>query len=424
MNLLRAYGPELACGAVILLYFSFVWHFAIDVPVGDDYNDGVLGFVCDWVEADGFAQRMQKLFALHNEHRISWTRLMLLATYGLTGEANFVWMTLLGNLALLLSAIVIVKMLELQREKALFLVLCLVLFQPQPNKIIFYPMSLVQAYWAMLFSLLFLRCLMQGKSWPLGFVFYALATYTTGAGVVVGILALPLLIHKKKYLRLGVVVAVALALAYLYFSDFPPDKLPRSSDLTEKPFLTLNSFIQLTGASAELLYVPQFGTYLLAATILGFFGWLTIKQDFREHPGLYVLMLYLLMTCVLVAVGRTSGDYERMQRVVLDGRYRIYSNILLAVLLVNLPRIFPRGGGKFSIKGIIIIFACLFSLYSYAIKIRISDATKAMRAEGMNEWVRTGNSEQLDTWAVPRAIAEKNLKRAAELGVYAPKSFE
>ena len=65
--------------APILIHLYYVCHYAVNIPLMDDY-DAVLGFLNDFKKS-GTADRVVLLFSQHNEHRILSSNLFYAAYY-------------------------------------------------------------------------------------------------------------------------------------------------------------------------------------------------------------------------------------------------------------------------------------------------------------------------------------------------------
>src|SRR5262249_12074820 len=97
-------GVLLASAALtpVLRYYGVVFGKAVNVPVTDDYDTGLL-FIRDYTsDTATLTKKLGLLFAQYNEHRIAFVRLAFLADYVLFGQLNFRHVSLLGNAALLL----------------------------------------------------------------------------------------------------------------------------------------------------------------------------------------------------------------------------------------------------------------------------------------------------------------------------------
>lgn len=77
-----------------------LWFWSENIVFHDDY--ALLGFLLDWTDpAVPWGEKLQRLVAPHNYHRIVYDRLVTLGTYYLRGRMNVLVMIALGNAALL-----------------------------------------------------------------------------------------------------------------------------------------------------------------------------------------------------------------------------------------------------------------------------------------------------------------------------------
>jgi hypothetical protein len=416
-------GMLLMAAIAPLIYSASIIAFSVNVPVGDDY--AMLGFLNEFQAASGVGSKLQLLFSFHNEHRIVVTRSIMLLCAKATGALDFRTLNMIGNFALLLTLIVIGRMLRLRGDTLKWALLFLIVLQPQPLKLMFYPMAGVQAYFGLLFSFLYLHFSLKDSNWwYAALLFYLLTVLTTGSGVFLAVLGVPLLLYKKCYLRSAIHMAVAILVVILYS--------PSSSNLPyliEHPLTVARFFLLLLGGVSQL---PMLGSPALqiafSLALLGYVAYFLWDETFRASPrfsqeslATLCCLLYLLMIVGLIAVGRASLYEGDLWGASLDGRYRIYSILISALCCIDLVgRFRERGDAAARLSTVLVTLALLFNLVWFVpsiIRMRF-DAVASEKA--MKHWQETRDISVLPIWSTPPEDARTNLVNAISSGVYRP----
>jgi hypothetical protein len=419
----RLNGMIVIAAIAPLLYCASIMVFSVNVPVGDDYS--TLGFLNEFQAADGIGNKLQLLFSFHNEHRIVVTRLIMLLCTKINGSLDFRMLNLIGNSALLITLIVIGRMLRLSETPLKWALLFLIVLQPQPLKLMFYPMAGVQAYFGLLFSFLYLYySLKDSIRWHLTLLFYLFAVLTTGSGIFLVIIGIPILLCKKCYARAAIHLAAAIVVVMLYS--------PNSSNvayLVEHPLIITRFFLLLLGSVSQL---PMLGSSSLqiafGIALLGYFTYFlwheTVRTSFRfsqEKIAVLCSLLYLLMIICLIAVGRASLYESDLWGASLDGRYRIYSILFFAICCVDIVgRLRERGEIAAKFSATMVSIALLFNLVWFVPSIFQMRFDSVRRVQAMRQWQATGDISVLPIWSTPPEDAGINLNTAIKTGAYRP----
>lgn len=415
MTMLAAIAPLLYCASIIA--------FSVNVPVGDDY--AMLGFLNEFHAASGIGNKLQLLFSLHNEHRIVITRAIMLLCTAAAGSLDFGTLNIIGNSALLLTLVVIGRMLRLRGDVLKWALLLLIVLQPQPLKLMFYPMAGVQAYFGLLFAFLYIYySLKESNAWYFTLLFYALSVVTTGSGIFLALIGVPLLLYRKSYQRGALHMAVAVLVLLLYS--------PASSNmpyLFEHPLTVARFSLLLLGSVAQL---PMVGSPYLqigfSLALLGYCAFLiwdgacrTSPRFSQESLATLCCLLYLLMIIGLIAIGRASLYEGDLWGASLDGRYRIYAILFVAICCVDIAgRLREHGGIAVKFTAAMVILATLFNLVWFVPSLFTMRFDAARRVQAMKEWRATGDISVLPLWSTPPADAEINLGTAVRTGTYQP----
>jgi hypothetical protein len=419
----RPYSMIVLAAVAPLLYYASIIAFSVNVPVGDDYS--MLGFLNEFQAASGIGNKLQLLFSFHNEHRIVITRSIMLLCAKVTGALDFRLLNLIGNFALLSALIVIGRMLRLRDDKLKWALLFLIVLQPQPLKLMFYPMAGVQAYFGLLFSFLYLYFSLKDSNWWYSaLLFYVLTVLTTGSGIFLVVLGVPILLYKKCYVRSAIHVVVAILVVLLYS--------PSSSNLPyliEHPLTVVRFFLLLLGSVAQL---PMLGSPSLqigcSIALLGYFAYFIwdgcchrSSRFEKENLATLCCLLYLLMIIGLIAIGRASLYEGDLWGASLDGRYRIYSILFSALCCIDVvERLGKQEGVSAKFSTVLVTLALLFNLVWFvpsAFKMRFDSVG---REKAMKHWQESRDISVLPIWSTPPEEARSNLNIAIRNGVYRP----
>ena len=83
----------------VFTYWFHIFENSVNIPVFDDI--AAFSYLSNLDHTDGFFEKLQLTFGLHNDHRPVFYRSVLWASYHLTGEVNFKSLAILGSSAML-----------------------------------------------------------------------------------------------------------------------------------------------------------------------------------------------------------------------------------------------------------------------------------------------------------------------------------
>ncbi len=356
----------LALAAVpVLVFYGYFWRYAVNVPFQDDY-DGVLGSLMTLLDARSAGEWFRALLAQDDEYRVAFVRLVTLGLYGLTGEADFRILGLLGN-GLLLGFLVLFYRTTRQ------LGLPVVYFAPVPFLLLnqnFYEGTfwgwIPCQYFAVLFwAFLTVYLVSRNRSWS--FVWAVglalVTTFTNGNGLLVFGPGVLLLLYERRWLWLAVWLGTMLLAARLYFYDWelPPYRPKLTDNLRAWPTL-VGGFFAFLGAHIDLLpdapigrraVLPVAAGIAIAgwvgalAFIFGKATWFRLQKNSRPRAEnalahllavrpqavLFVLgaFLFIGLTAGVLVVGRASLGLET----VLLSRYKLNAALLACLTYLS-----------------------------------------------------------------------------------------
>jgi|GEM_PF-3440184 len=315
----------------ILIFGALITCCAIDVPYWDDF-DAILGALNNFSSSDSISDRASTLIALHNEHRLGVLRAFSVATLVLFGQIDFAALTILGNLGLV---VLLIALYQLTKDKfsrtshALLVVCCaFLIFQPQ-----FYDTPLWPTVSLSNFSVVYFAALtflfLERLSWPrfvLALGCGVLGLFSQGNGILILPLALVFLLVRREFAKGAVWAVIAAALLAIYFYGFTPG---HGAAGAFNLWRILDSGLTFLGAA------PAFGSHKLAFAIgtllILAFGWVTYKQLYRKAPGIFLFLIFLLLSVGLCCIGRPDQDAAI---VLLQPRYKFISIVIFATSLI------------------------------------------------------------------------------------------
>jgi hypothetical protein len=408
-----AFAPAAYAVSVVL--------FATNVPVRDDYV--LLMFVNEFQAASGL-EKLRLVFSLHNEHRIAVTRLISLIVQWISGSLDFRALLLVGNAALVLAVVQLGLLLDLGRDWLRWSLLLLICLQPQPEKLMFYPMANVGAYIGLLMAVLYMRWLLEARHFGLVILAYLIAVFSTGAGAFLVLIGIPILLWRRQWIALGVHLVVSCLVFYFYFASASP---AGGAHAIAQPLDAVSFFLQLLGgitspASPSGLFpvLPLVsGAILLAALLAYVYAAISRSRTGITAVKLIVVLCYCLLMIALIVVARVSVYEGRIAEVAIDGRYRIYGILISAVLVVStVDKIVSSPAWRTCIRAGAVLGALVFNVAWFTARLPSMNADAKQRVEGMRLYVLRHDPSGVITGAIDREQALVNLDLALKNGLY------
>lgn len=362
----------LVCLFPVVVYFYFLSHYAINIPLFDDH--AFKNFILDYQKA-AFFEKIQLIFSQHNEHRVAYTRIIVLLIYWFKGEIDYVWMMWIGNLSLF--GIIYLFHKVLKDSKLPFVALlplpCL-LFSLALHENTFWGMASLQNFTVLFWALLLFYLLGFQKNntffWAMAAGFGA--TFTSGNGFFALAVGGLILLLQKQWKWLVVWILFTSVLAFAYFSDYqrppgnPADANLRQIGLFIKGFLSFIGAIGEKGTQYPLEsrsnWAALFGLVLLLIGALksGQILWQCFKKQkpiINQQDWFWLGAFgFLLGSGLVVTFTRIGFGVE----ILLTSRYKIYSVLFLCLVYILVIQWMKPTWSKF-IYPIIIGIALIFN---------------------------------------------------------------
>lgn len=327
---------------IVANYFFYIIQYAINFPFYDDF-DAILEFVRKNSLNPVPMDRIKLLLSQHNEHRFTFSRILILAQYYLTGHINFRWLIIIGNSSLILTLLYLYKSFVYKHNYAIyyFLPVSLILFNFRYHEISFMAIASTQFPWVLLFALMSFYYLFKRdqESFCLSLFFAALATFTSGNGMMVFFAGAFVLFFDKTYTKDKKIVWIVFGLVMMsvYFIGYvkPGYHPPVLKPLLNDPLGFIEYLFAFLGSA-----VTENIRFAVAAgmAMVMFVLFLTLKKYYKETPVIFALIGFILASAALAALTRFGFGVNQS----LDSRYSIYSTFLILCCYIAFVQFFHR----------------------------------------------------------------------------------
>ncbi|GAB2782421.1 hypothetical protein GCM10027275_27630 [Rhabdobacter roseus] len=343
------------------------------------YDDITILSVIPGFEEATWAERWQRLTDPFPEHRLVFSRTVVLLTYYLSGHVNLVGLMIVGNVCWAGCAYFFYRVFQrLGLSLWYFVPVMWLWFNIQAYENIFWGVSSLCNFGVLFFATLSLYSATHHRSILPALLAATAATFTYGNGILVfGVLLLLLWLTGRRRDLLITVLTVVLV-GVLYFAGFP-QKTPslQFSDLQQVqeglagffgfigsvaalPAYAVDSFLFTLATAAGVILVGTF-LFLFRPYLLPLFRALVGQEPLRlSRSGLFALALFLFVAITTAAVVYKRiplGGFESLFK----GRYRMYSTlILIASYLGALSWLAPATRRTWALAGL--PFAVLLNL--------------------------------------------------------------
>lgn len=385
----NSFISQLIVALPLAVFIIFFFSYVLNVAWFDDY-ESLSGFFLEFQNAPTWSEKAYWLFLPNNEHRMVTAKLLVLATYYLTGELQYVWMQALANLTeVFIWVLFLLAFRRMRLSLWYFLPVTLFMFQPQHYLLTFLTNAGLQHEPLLFFAFATLFVLAKGTpaSAAGALVLAFITTFTMSNGMFVWIAGGIILVLRKRYSFLLIWgLAMALAIGGYYY-HYPSTANGKSfSKFLEAPQLSLLGFFTYLGAafdffpnaSAPWRYIlPTLaGVGLMTIAVLWFRKniWPVLLGYFRTtgvssvpdqerfvQDFLLGTALFLLANNTIIAVLRPHFGYH----VMLISNYKLYPTLFLCVAYMawlSMRRDYARTP-KWLIPASVLIYLGLYLAY-------------------------------------------------------------
>jgi hypothetical protein len=340
----------------LAIFSIFLGYFAVDMPQGDDF-ELVLHFLTNYISAgNGYAKKVALLTAQFVEHRLFYTRIVVLLQYLLTGQVSFYLIILVGNLSLLGILMVCWQQLKAAGYSLLYLFpVSLILFQPcYSYDGVLWPAATLAYNSVSFFAILTVHWLSTRRNLHFWLAVFCamLCTYTFGNGVVVLIAGLIMLLVQKRWKACLFWVGLSVFITTIYFYDYTQIQSRNNpfKNITEHPFYVFANFLVFLGSALnwddswpKLLTITDIESLiggrvvLIIACYVFYHSFKSLFSSIRHsHSSISEFLLggftFFILTGLLLSLSRVNKD-ELLLHI---NRYRINSVVLLILGYLSL----------------------------------------------------------------------------------------
>ncbi|KQS25313.1 hypothetical protein [Dyadobacter sp. Leaf189] len=332
------------CIAPVVIYALVFKSIALNVNYVAFDDIMILGVIPRFGNAD-LAERWRLLTELFPEHRLVFSRSVILLLQAIFGKVNLVWPMIVANICWALCAVIFYRAFSRLKVSLWYFVPVMWLwFNIQSFENIFWGVSSLCNFGVILFFLLALYCTaFHPRKIIFSIVFALAATFSYGNGLMVfPVMALMYLMtgFRKEFL---ITIAAMIAVAIVYFIDFTP--ITQNLDFGN-PKQVKEGFFGFFGFIGSIATLSAYNAsytmlYLASATGMLFIGGLIFlyRNEFVKLwdaawlKSRYVNQTALFAAGIAVFVGITALalTYKRIPTDTFEGmfkgRYRMYSTL-------------------------------------------------------------------------------------------------
>ncbi len=354
MKLSNSSFPFLLCVLPVALYIYFFERIALNINYIAYDDQHVLEIVNQWANAANWSERFHFLTVGFPEHRIVFTRSIVLISYWLTGGVKLINLMLLSNVLWVVQLFVLYQIFKPFRLSLWWFVpVCWLLLNVQSYENIFWGTSSLGNYGMLLFMVLAFYCytLPTRFSFIGGLFFSIAATFSYGNGLVVFVIAIFFLLLTHQWKK-SIITIIVFGLVMVIYQNTASNAAPAALNLTKLNSypLAISCFFGFLGGSLnfnpniyaetnfELWGSVVWGVFLVLITILFLkkniltFVKSKFSKPFLATPTEQFLILVFLFICA-TALGlvykRSGADFLPGM---FKGRYKMYSTWLIVIV--------------------------------------------------------------------------------------------
>ena len=302
-----------------VIYCLVVYKYAFNFPYLDDF-DAILDFLNRYDLTSG-KESLVMLLGQHNEHRIFLTHLFSVVTLKLFGSIYFPILIFLGNIGWFCVVIVFWRY---AKKYAIsfseFLPVPLVLLSFSHWGMMTWAMTSIQQYWQILFCLLCIYFLTQGRL-LLASIYSVLAAFTGGGGLALAPLSCLYFLIRRQWslLLLCIVFFSTVLFGYFHLLPYSPPGAGRLLEALTHPIRFGAFFLAYLGGAfniSSLGYLSFIVGGVILITLL-FRNW---RDYLHQNDFLTWVILFILICAVLATLNRSHLVMEACG----DSHYSVY----------------------------------------------------------------------------------------------------
>ena len=328
---------NIAKGIIFLSVLYYIWvvlHYASFMPISDDYG-AILSFLNHYANVNDYGERCKILLEQYGEHRIVFNRIVELLQWYISGEVNFIYLIIIGNIGWLFLVWLMWSYAHrtLKLSVFSFTPVALIMLSFTHSALMTWAMASLQQYWQLYFSLLSIYFLVNSQVYKT-LIVMTIAIFTGGGGIVLTVVILLYYFMHKEWKNgiIAFVIVMSIFLVYFVLLDFHR----HARDLSAL-YIIFNQFKMLV--SYVIVFLGNIGYYEYLAFYVGvFFLALFVfasKKIYKDTPFIFWSILFIVITAGIVGLSRSGLGLTQA----LSSRYAIYSTLFLALLYLGYLKI-------------------------------------------------------------------------------------
>ena len=313
-----------------VIFYCLLFRHLLDLPFYDDF-DALLDFVNGLTRVHGLSARIAYFLATqHNEYKLYFANAVVWLQYSLIGHAEFKSLSVIGDLSVVLLALLLWQMfrpssIDPLNRLALFLPVPYLLFQMRYFETLNWPMAGLQNLYVLVFALGSIHFLVKTSRWSFvaALILFVLAIAASGNGFVLIPVSLLALAHDRRWVQalIWIITSCCCIAVYSYRYSAVSSLDPHTSTIQRlahyNPIYVLcflGSFVKVIGVS-----------FVLGAMLCIFAIWMIWRGYVRKNPEVSYCALFLFLTAFGVAGLRSELGLTQS----VSSRYSMYSILLV-----------------------------------------------------------------------------------------------
>jgi len=388
----------------LLIHYTVLLIYAENIPIGDDYYD-VFRFLYRYEHAASVKEKLLALYAQHNEHRTTLSRIVYLAMYDLSGTINFRELILIGDLSTLGIIILLAKQYKNQKHAiAICAFIATFILNLQSWQSMLWAMTALSSYSVIFFMLACFTSLTTNKT---AWVFFAMlfavcASLSMGNGLLAWPLGLLCIFLSKPsnrnlHVALWLLASAVFIFIYLYgYTTSPAMQAPSQLQFTN--LLNAAKWVLVFLGSSWAFESLNITTAMTAGVLLVTAASFLSIRLIRTGPAVVCFMAFIIGSAAITAYSRSIAGPEAA----LHSRYKIYSIYLSCLVLVHLfTWLTKRASTSRICYPVLIAIAVLHTTATYATSSGPMRAEQRDIEDSMRRWLLTGQLIRFEVVFIP-----------------------
>jgi hypothetical protein len=422
------------------LFYAILAWFSVNIPLLDDYDSG-FEYLNQLTQQPTFGSRFFIFItAQHNEYKTIFANAVAWLEVAVLGRIDFRLTSFLGDIFILLLAILLWKMfLPQSHDRAmrltLFIPVSLLLFQLNYAETVDWSMTSLQHLPALTFALAAIYFLMQRSLsfYMLAIAATVLSISSSTNGFLVVPIGLCILAIDRRYARLVAWLAVTAACLGVYAFHYNPNSSQSPSHGSIFHQLLHIHPIFILSFLGNSFFFPKILSCFIGLLLLAALAYMARSGYYRTNPTVAYCIVFLLLTTLGVAGIRSEAGLALST----SSRYRIYSDFLLIFswffVVEHFPRIQHNEPSKNPPLLAAIAFCLLFSFVmdGYGVFFLARRDRALIGGLRLFEHPQPGQPpgpvmpgpDDSEIWKEWQVWARENMIRSIQLGIYRPPSY-